>query len=362
MTGTADRPISPAEWAHHDSVWIGWPSADDLWQEDIGPAREQVADFIKAIILPDDGDTEMRGEHVNLACRGDSAMRAAQTHLADLIADKHITLVDLPIGDIWLRDTAPVFTRCTHRLIPTVFQFNGWGGKYLLPSDDQIAMQIARSYAKNLTMVPMILEGGSIDTDGQGTALTTRECLLNKNRNPDLSQGEIETHLREALGIETLIWLEGGLVNDHTDGHIDNIARFIAPGKVVCMRPTGADDPNGRVYADILRALDGAKDHAGHTLDIVEIPSPGLVCDKDGNPVPASHVNFYIANHSVIMPVYAQTDEQHEAAELALSILSDHIDREHFHGLDARAILTGGGAFHCISQQVPGLSVQDAQS
>ncbi len=349
-------PYFPAEWAPHDAVWVGWPSAADLWLDDLAPAQEEVASLVRAIIHPDPEDPSLKGEGVHLVFRGDEARLQAEGHFDTDIKAGHVEIIEAPIGDIWLRDTGPVFLQRNGALLGARFQFNGWGGRFVLPSDEKIREIICDHLGVNVAMSPLVLEGGAIDTDGEGALLTTRQCLLNPNRNPGLSEEEVEAALRTALGVEKIIWLDEGLTNDHTDGHIDNIARFVAPGKVVCMRPTGDDDPNKEIYADILRTLHGQTDAGGRPLEIIEAPSPGLVTDEEGAPVPASHMNFYVANHSLIAPIYARNDEQEAAAELAMETLADCFDRPHVYAIDARHLLTGGGSFHCITQQQPSLA------
>ena len=186
-----------------------------------------------------------------------------------------------------------------------------------------------------------------------GTIITTRQCLLNKNRNPAISEKEIEAALKETLGVEKTIWLEEGLVNDHTDGHVDNIARFLSSGVVGCMRPTGDNDPNADVYKSIYKTLSKATDANGNRLEIIEIPSPGCITDLNGEVIPASHMNFYIANHSLIVPTYVETDAQQLVADEAVDLLAEAIGRPDIYAINAPAVLTGGGSFHCISQQVP---------
>lgn len=345
-------PYFPAEWAPHDAVWTAWPSAVDLWEDDIDPARGEVAAMIRGVLRPDPEDDALVGEPVKLLYRGAEARASAEALFPDLLGNG-LELIEAPIGDIWLRDTGPIFTLRNKALQAALFRFNGWGGKYMLASDDEIAALVAEAARVSTVQANIVLEGGSIETDGEGTILTTRQCLLNANRNPGLTEADAEAILKEMLGAEKVIWLDEGLMNDHTDGHVDNIARFVAPGKVVCMRASGGDDPNAGVYRDIMRSLDGERDAAGRRLEVIDIPSPGRILNADGEPVPASHVNFYIANHSVIMPVYAESDVQHDAAQEALEILGEHIDREHFHAVDASHLLTGGGSFHCITQQQP---------
>ena len=344
----------PAEWARHDAVWIGWPSAADLWEDDLGPARAEVEDFIRAILFPGGEGSSERGEPVRLLACGRDAVAAAEIMRSRLPEPALLTIHEAPIGDVWLRDTGPVFARDeTGALVASAFTFNGWGGKYLLPEDDRIADIVAGLANVRLSRFDdFIGEGGALETDGEGTFITTRQCPLNANRNPGMNEKDVEAVLKAALGAEKTIWLDEGLLGDHTDGHVDNLARFIAPGKVVCMRPYGDDDPNRQVLAAIEKTLSRATDANGRKLEVIAIPSPGLA-EMDDEPVAASHMNFYIANRSVIVPVYTSLTGDSEPGLEALEILKANIDRPHFSAVDSAHILTGGGSFHCISQQQP---------
>jgi len=343
----------PAEWDEHEAVWSAWPSAADLWEDNLAPAREEVAALFEAIAMPDPDDDSIAGEIVHVLLRGEEARNSAEAMLDDLIRADRLFMHEAPIGDIWLRDTGPIFVKAGGGLTASRFGFNGWGGKYLLESDDEIAPIVAKIADTKLSAHDFILEGGAIDTDGQGTILTTRQCVLNPNRNKGMTEERFEALMAEALGIEKVIWLDDGLLNDHTDGHVDNIARFVAPGKVVCMAPSGEDDPNRDAYRAIRDALAGARDATGRRLEVIEIPSPGRILNEDGEVVPASHMNFYIANKSLIVPVYATNEKQEGYAIEAVELLADAVGREHVHAIDATHVLTGGGSFHCITQQQP---------
>ncbi len=319
--------VQPAEWARHKAVWIGFPSHPDLWVEDLAPAREEVVAFARAV------HAEGRGERVILVAADEEAGIAARV-MAKGIAD----VVIEPFGDIWLRDTAAiVLNDGTAR----DFRFNGWGGKYDLPGDDDIGQRLAGRRHIHAESCDWILEGGAIDGDGTGRVVTTEQCLLNHNRNPGLSKTDIESRLRYDLGFTQVIWLGEGLMHDHTDGHVDNLARFVGPGKLAI--PQAAEnDPNWLVYQH------AARDAALHDdLEIVTIPSPGRVL-RDEEIVPASYMNFYIGNASVIVPQYGAPNDV--AAVAAIQALFP--DRQAV-GLHADHILTGGGSFHCISQQIP---------
>lgn len=350
----------PAEWAPHRSVFVGWPSAEDLWAENLDEARAEIAEFIRCILLPDPEDPLgllSVGEAVDLVYRGKGPRAAAEAFRDTLPDTAPLRLVEAPIGDIWLRDTGPIFTKDAGAgLAARAFRFNGWGEKYQLPEDDAIAEHLADACGQApgaaFTRFDLVAEGGALETDGEGTFVTTRQCLLNRNRNPGKSEQDIEAVLKAALGAEKVIWLDEGIIGDHTDGHVDNLARFVAPGKIVCMRPSGADDPNAEVYAAIRRTLEKARDAGGRPLEVIDIPSPGLA-QVDGAPLAASHMNFYIANGALIMPSYVGITGREAEAQEALEILEAHVDRPHFFALESGAVLSGGGSFHCISQQAP---------
>ncbi|HZZ86693.1 MAG TPA: agmatine deiminase family protein, partial [Caulobacteraceae bacterium] len=247
-------------------------------------------------------------------------------------------------GDIWLRDTGPIFVGPA----AAAFRFNGWGGKYVLPGDDSVAEQLAAAAEMPLERYDFVLEGGAIDHDGEGTIVTTSECLLNPNRNRGWTQAIAEAALREALAAKKVIWLERGLLNDHTDGHVDNLARFVSPGVVAVPMAFGEDDPHAAVYDEAARDLAGATDAVGRTLRVVRIPSPGKVIGHDGIAAPASHMNFIIANSAVVVPTYTE-----RAGRFAVEALKPLFPGREVIGLPSRALLTGGGSFHCISQQEP---------
>jgi len=347
-----DTPRQPAEWTPHEAVWVGWPSDAGLWADDLGPARAEVEDLIRAIAFPAAGE---RGERVELVVNGADARAAAEimrSHLPDADA---MRIHDAPMGDVWLRDTGPVFVAGGGALAASAFRFNGWGGKYLLAEDHRIADIVAERCAVPLRRFDgLVCEGGALETDGQGTVITTRQCLLNRNRNPGLGEADVERVLAEALGAEKVIWLDEGLAGDHTDGHVDNLARFIAPGKIVCMRPTGDDDPNRAVLAAIEKALSAESDARGRALEVIAVPSPGRA-EIDGRPAAASHLNFYLSNRALVMPHYAGLTGNGDVGLEAADILKASGARAHVFAIDSSHLLTGGGSFHCITQQQPAL-------
>lgn len=320
----------PAEWAPHESVWIGYPSAPDLWADDLEGARGEVAAFARAV------HAGGRGETVRLVCADEKSAASARDRAGDCAE-----ILVAPFFDIWLRDTGPLVVDRADALIALDYRGNGWGGKYPSPLDDDLARLLCDDAGLRREPRDWILEGGAIDVDGAGLCVTTGQCLLNPNRNPALSRRDIEERLCADLGLERVLWLGVGLLNDHTDGHVDNLARFVAPGVLALPEPSGDDDPNAPVFADaIARARDWP-------VEIVTIPSAGRI-EADGEAVPASHMNFYIGNAAVVVPLYGGPGDA--AAVDAIGRLFPGRDTI---GLPASHILTGGGSFHCISQQVP---------
>jgi len=334
----------PAEWKHHAACWVAWPSAADLWLENLAPAQEAFVALCRAIADTAPATSRARGEPVRVLVPDDAREAEARTALTGIDA----RFERVPFGDIWLRDTAPIFVTRSGEVSTASFAFNGWGGKYVLPHDDEVAGRVAEISGLPARRFDWVLEGGSVEVDGEGTCLTTRQCLLNPNRNPGMDERAIEGALRGALGIDKVLWLSRGLVNDHTDGHIDTLVRFVAPGVVVCMEPRGEDDPNAGVLADLLRELDGMTDVRGRRLEVVRIPSPGRVLSTEGAVMPASYANFYIGNSSVVVPTYGARWDDAAVAEVGRLFPGRRTV-----GVPARAILSGGGAFHCITQQEP---------
>jgi len=318
----------PAEWAPHKAIWTAWPSHADLWQDDLAGARAEFTAMVEALA---GGDTLKV-----LACGAEAVVSAREAIGA--IAE----VIPAYFGDIWLRDTGPIFAVAGGKTVALRFANNGWGGKYALPGDDRVGDEVAAAAGVDAIAFDFVLEGGALEHNGAGAILTTRQCLLNPNRNTGWTEATAETLLREAFNCRRVLWLENGLLNDHTDGHVDNLARFIAEDAVVCQAPSGADDPNAALYATIADELRAMQ------LKVHCVPSPGRICNDDGEVVPASHMNFIIGNKAVVVPTYNK--EQGDAAVAALQSLFP--DRKVV-GVASQHLLTGGGSFHCITQQEP---------
>ena len=316
------------EWAPHAAMWIGFPSHVALWEDDLAPAQAEVAAFAAAI------HADGMGEAIWLVA-ADAAAAVEARRLAPFA-----TVIVEPFGDIWLRDTGPIIIGSGADRRAQGFGFNGWGDKYDLPGDDSIGERLAAAAGLPYAKADWILEGGAIDGDGSGTFLTTEQCLLNPNRNPGFGRYEVEQRLANDLGATKVVWLGDGLENDHTDGHVDNIARFVSPGRVAIPEAV-EDDPNAPAYADAAEILLDAD------LEVVAIPSPGLV-ERDGEMVPASYMNFTIGNAAVVVPQYGAPNDA-----AAVEALQDIFPDRQVIGLRADHLLTGGGSFHCISQHVP---------
>jgi len=329
--------VVPPEWAPQSAIWTAWPANASEWNGDLATPRADVTALVAA--LSEAGNT------VRLLVNGDEAAKSALDAVgsaAELVSAKY--------GDIWLRDTGPIFAFRSGKRIALRFQTNSWGGKYDLPDDSTVGDRVAEMAGAEIVRFDFVLEGGAMDHDGEGTVLATRQTLLNPNRNGWTTE-QAEAALKD-FGTKTVIWVDEGLLGDHTDGHIDNIARFVAPGRVVCQAPAGDDDPNAAVLDAIAARLAGATDAAGRRLEVIRIPGVGLYRNGLGEVSPASHMNFIIGNGVVVVPVYGTPTQ-----DAALAALSEVLPDRKVLGVPSRGLLgcgeAGGGSFHCITQQEP---------
>jgi agmatine deiminase len=320
----------PPEWARQHFLWIGFPHLYEEWSGSIAEAQQEIAAFANVLVKG--------GDHVRLVCRDEGNAAHARS-----MVDPRVGISIHPYGDIWLRDTGPLIVSDGKSEQARLFQFNGWGDKYVMTGDTRIGQILAEDAGIAWTRSDWVLEGGAIDVDGTGLAVTTEQCLLNPNRNPSLSRNDIAQRLEKDLGIDRLLWLGDGLLNDHTDGHVDNLARFVAPGTLAVPVASGDDDPNAAIYED------AANRAAKFGLKVIRIPSPGRI-ERDGMIQPASHMNFVITNHHVVVPVYGSPWQDD-----ALTAIAAAFPTRKTIGLAADAILVGGGSFHCASQQMPAI-------
>ncbi|MGV6819121.1 MAG: agmatine deiminase family protein [Parvularcula sp.] len=320
----------PAEWEPHRALWVGWPRLPEEWDGQIDAAREEIAAFVRRA----SPHTPIR-----IAVGDEAAAVAAKDHGLPRYAE----IIRIPTGDIWLRDTGPVFTLgADGDPMAHLFAFNGWGNKFLMEGDEATAAAIARHEDLVSHHHDIVLEGGAIETDGSGTFLTTRSCLLNANRNDAPETAQVEGWLGRLLGARQTLWLKEGLLGDHTDGHIDNIARFVAPGHIVCQHAGGSDDP----HKDRLTNIEAELRATG--LKVSTLPSPGRVENHHGKVLPASHLNYVITNGLILVPSF-DADRADEASTVLQSLFPSHTAA----ALPARAILSGGGTFHCMTTHVP---------
>ncbi|WP_225764627.1 agmatine deiminase [Inquilinus sp. Marseille-Q2685] len=328
--------VMPAEWEPHSRCWMAWPCRDEVWGEQMDAARTAYADVARAIA---------EFEPVTMVCNPADVAEASLT----LGNGTPIDVVSMEIDDSWLRDSGPTFLldRNGH-LAGAHWRFNAWGQKYQPYSRDAVvAKRILKHVGARRFRAPFVLEGGAVHVDGEGTVLTTEQCLLNPNRNPDVTKAQVEQNLRDWLGVSTVIWLPEGLEDDETDGHVDEIACFVRPGVVLALSTDDKSDGNFDVLQTNLDILRSAKDAKGRPLQVIEVPQPARQEHK-GKRLSLSYINFYIANGGVVMPAFDVAED-----ERAFRIIRDAFPNRRVVQVHARDIFLGGGGIHCITQQQP---------
>jgi agmatine deiminase len=333
----------PAEWFAHDATWLSWPHNSETWPTQLERVREVWIEMI-TLLAPH--------ERVYVLVNDEPCDRQVRGRLKETHADtENVTLVQIPTVDVWMRDYGPTFVTRSSAENPLAFNdwiFNGWGGKY--PSyelDERVARELASLINVPVFRHEIVLEGGSIEVNGAGACLTTERCLLNPNRNPQLSRAEIETFLKNTLGVSHVVWLREGIVGDDTDGHIDDIARFVNATTVACIVEANSQDENYYFLQENYERLQNARDQQGAKLSVVKLPCPDPVYDC-GVRLPASYANFYIANDVVLVPIF---DDAHDGQALAL--LQELFPGRKVHGLRCNDVVAGLGAIHCVTQQQP---------
>jgi agmatine deiminase len=332
----------PAEWELQESVWLVWPRDPLTWPDRLDAARKTILEAAKRITS---------FQRVDLVVHPD--LMAEVRGRLEYEGIRNVRLHGVDHQDSWIRDYGPIYmTRGApdkRERIAMRFQFNAWGNKYeSLLKDRGVIGQLGESIAAPLGAVGMVLEGGSIDVDGQGTVLTTKQCLLNENRNPDMGPAEIEHHLREYLGVQKVLWLDEGIAGDDTDGHVDDIARFVGPGLVVCTLEENRDHANFAPLDANREALRNMKDARGRPLRVVDLPMPRDQMTGEGAVLPASHANFLITNGVVLMPTFGGPSDG-----IARMRLQQCFKDRAVVGLPCQDLVWGMGAIHCLSQQMP---------
>lgn len=332
----------PAEWEPQEAVWLSWPHRRDLWQ---GGLDHMVDDFARlAALISEEAEVRINAEaslhgaiRTNLAARGVSRFR----------------LFDHPADDVWCRDHGPIFTIRRDGLLQIAdWRFNAWGGKFApWDRDDAIPERIAGALQMPRLASPAILEGGSIEGNGAGLVLTTESVQLNPNRNPDLTKADVEAELHRLLGTRQVFWLGGGIEGDDTDGHIDDMVRFVREDAVVAIEETDRNAPHYRRIAENNERLQDLRTVSGSRAEVVFLPMPQPILTEEWRleQLPASYANFLIVNKTVIVPIFMQE----RTDDLALGILRECFPGKRVVGFDARRLVVEGGAVHCVTQQQP---------
>lgn len=332
----------PAEWEPQDAVWISWPHREDLWQ---GGLQELMGSYVQ-LAAAIAGEAEVR---INAAAVHHDRIR----RLLQGGGVKRFRLFDHPTDDVWCRDHGPVFVRRSDGSLQIAdWQFNAWGGKFApWGADNDIPRRIAESLSMPRAESRMILEGGAIEGNGAGLLLTTEAVLLNPNRNPGITKREVEAELHRMLGTELVFWLGQGIEGDDTDGHIDDMVRFVNPEAVVAITESDPHSPHYRILAENNERLQDLRTTDGHRVEVVPLPMPAPLIASDWRleQLPASYANFLICNGSVIVPIFMQERRD----DRALGILRECFPGRKVLGIDARRLVLEGGAIHCITQQQP---------
>jgi len=334
----------PAEWEPHEGTWLSWPKDPVTWPERV-PQVEKIFDQIikaltpheKVFLLVDDEQTQEKLEN------------RLKTNGAQI---NNVLFYQIPTADSWTRDYGPNFLvrekNGKKELAMNHWRFDAWGGKYKELLGDTIIPKELEPQLKIPRFIPeMVLEGGSIDVNGVGTVLTTEQCLLHPNRNPHLSKEEIQERLKNYLGVRHVIWLGEGIAGDDTDGHVDDVTRFIGPNKVITVLEDNPDDDNYLPLQENLKRLKKSVDQDGKKLEIIPLPMPGFVGDEEGR-LPASYANFYIANNVVLVPIF-----NHKNDGRALEVIKEQFPGSEVVGILCEPLVYGFGALHCVTQQQP---------
>lgn len=333
----------PAEFDKHVATWLSWPHKEASWPGKIETIYPVYTQFIKLLA---------EGERVRINVGGEAMKQKVLVYLKEAGVDlSQVEFFSHPTNDAWCRDHGPAFLinpRAEAKKIIVDWGYNAWGGKYPpFELDDIIPTRIANHFNLPVAYPGIVMEGGSVDFNGKGTVLTTTSCLLNPNRNPHLDQKQIEEYLYNFYGVDNILWLGEGISGDDTDGHIDDITRFVNRDTVITVVESNKKDENYQPLQDNLKALRSMRLENGRQMNIVELPMPSAVIFEDMR-LPASYANFYISNRYVIVPTFRDKND-----DRALRILQEVFTDRSVIGLDSLDIIWGLGSFHCLSQQEP---------
>lgn len=327
----------PAEWERHEATWLSWPKDPLTFPSNIIHRVEEIyVEMIESLIA---------GERVELLVDDDKTEDRVSTLLS---SKSNVRFHKIKSADVWMRDYGPIFLK-NSEIAATKWIFNAWGEKYdELLQDNHTGAEICKLTKFKIFEPQMVLEGGSIDTNGVGSCLTTRQCLLNMNRNPKFSEKDIEKYLYNYLGFTNLIWLFQGITGDDTDGHVDDIARFANKTTVLCMVEKDKRDENYAILARNYEHLKHSKDQDGQPLEVVAIDMPRKLETEDGR-LPASYANFYVGNNAVLVPIFGDVKRD----EAALGVLEDLFPGRKIVGINCKELVYGFGGIHCVTQQQP---------
>jgi agmatine deiminase len=328
----------PAEWHPHAATWLSWPRPDGISfpdrYEEILPT---LGELVRAIAPHERVDVNVRNDEV------ESIARRTVGKTPNVFYHR------IPSYEPWCRDHGPIFVARANQLAIVDWRYNAYGNKYPLHDDDDaVPQRVAQLLGLPVFEPGIVLEGGSLDVNGHGSLLTTTSCLLNPNRNPHLTQQQIEQYLRDYLGVGKVLWLGDGIAGDDTDGHVDDLARFVNPTTVVTVVEQDPQDDNYRPLQENRKRLQAIGDQDGRPLRVVELPMPGLI-EYDGKRLPASYANFYIANHIVLLPTYRNPTTDKAALDALQNLFPDR----RVVGIDSTNLIWGLGSFHCLTQQQP---------
>jgi agmatine deiminase len=342
MSAESTKRMMPAEWAPHQATWLSWPHNSETWPGVLEQAEAAIAEVVAALAPH---------EQVIINVQDEAHLQAVARRLAGCVPSEQIRLELIATNDAWIRDYGAIIVNADDSPVGMAavdFDYNAWGGKYPPYDRDQaVAEQMARRLGLPRVSCGIVLEGGSVDVNGAGLGMVTEQCLLNPNRNPSLQRADIEACLSDYLGLSEVVWLGSGITGDDTDGHIDNLARFVADRRVVTITTASTANPDHAALAANRQRLEDFRDCNGRGLEVIDLPLPAPVA-RAGSVLPASYANFYIANGIVLVPAYGgPTDAQ------ACGILADCFPGREIRPIDCRALIVGLGALHCLTQQIP---------